>query len=455
MSETINTLLQPPHNMEAEHAVIGGVLFNGVSAARIILKSSAFYRREHRLIWDAVTDLQKAGEPIDVMTIADRLQGSGRLLEAGGIDYLSHIASSIYSTANIEHYAQIIQEHAQRRALISAAHGIADRGFNPQGRSIADLVSEAARQITAIDTNSGDDAPDMDAAIKEVIADLEKRAANKGKITGLETGFRDIDKKLQGLQKGEVWVIGGRPAMGKTAFALNICAHAALAGEPVLVFSLEMPRAALMRRVFAALGGVANEKLKSGDLSPEEWDRINAAANKLKGKPLYIDDTPERTSAQIRAAVRRFAAKHGRPPALVVIDYLQLMTDEGGDSRQGQISTMSRNVKLMAREHDTPVILLSQLNRSLEQRADKRPLMSDLRESGSIEQDADMVAMLYREKAYNPGAQEDTLEVIFRKMREGEIGTVYLRSALWVSRFENHATVNQVKTYQDSLRGLD
>jgi len=448
-------LKQPPHSLQAEQAVIGAVLLDGSLAGQIELPESDFYRREHRLIWQAIQALAKDDEAVDALTVADKLVSMNLLHEAGGLDYLSSIVTGTGSTANFEHYAQIVHERAQERQLITVGHRIADSGFNANGRSVADRVAEASKAIAAIETTGGDELVDMNTMLKEAVHDFEYRFENQGKIHGLSTGFRDIDAKLNGAQPGDLLIVGARPSVGKSAFVINICTNILLQDKSVLFYSLEMPRRQIMTRLFASVGGVPNERIKKGTLTPDDWDRISSAAGKLKGKKLWIDDTPNRTSNQIRAAIRRHITKHGETPAFVAIDYMQLMRDGVGKDRQSDISEISRNLKLIAREYGTVVCALSQLNRGVEQRANKRPVMSDLRESGAIEQDADVIMLLYRDRVYNPNSADENLEVNFAKLREGEIGTVYLRSNLGMSRFETQAHTYQVGQYQQTVGGLN
>jgi replicative DNA helicase len=432
-------LKAPPHSTDAEQAVISAVLGQPACLLDIDLVPDQFYRRENRLIWQAIRELQDAGTPADALTLMDKLAASNQLDEAGGIEYLTSLAGSMMGATNVRHYASIVADKAAERRMIAAAHTIADMGYNPEGRSVAERVGVAQGLLVGLESHPADDGASVDDCMRETIAKLQAQWDRPEGMLGLSTGFADLDKRTQGLRRGDMIVIAGRPSQGKTTLAMNIAENVTLAGGFVIVFSLEMPRDALSQRMLASVGKVDHTRLQNGKMEDDEYSRVSSAAARIKGRALHIFDTTNLTSNQLLSRARRIAHKFGRKPDLVVVDYLQLLRDKGeGNAR---VEEISRNMKALARELDCPALILSQLNRGVEGRSDKRPLMSDLRDSGSIEQDADIIWMMYRDEYYDENTQHKGLaEVICRKYRNGKVGTDILSSAhLDQCRFDNSA----------------
>jgi replicative DNA helicase len=435
------TLRIPPHNTDAEQAVIAAVMLKPESIVDIELAPAMFYRREHREIWQAIRELTEQHRPADVIAIADALRSSGRLEDAGGTTYLSLLMESYHSAANIGHYAEIVRGKAVQRHLCSLGHSLASIGYD-EGDTLEKvnraqaLISEFSETLVI---GASDQPLSVDECMRETINTLQTNWSNGGNLLGLSTGFSDLDKRTHGLRRGDMIVIAGRPSQGKTTLAMNIAENVALSGGFVLAFCLDMPRDALMVRMISSVGRIDHGRLQSGQMSDDEFSRVSSGAARLKGRALYIDDRTSLTSAQILSRARRIAHKIGRKPDLVVVDYLQQLADKGDGTER--ITLISRNLKNMARELDCPALILSQLNRGVESRNDKRPLMSDLRESGAIEQDADIILMMYRDEYYYPESMYKGLaEVICRKYRNGQIGTDILSSAnLNMCRFDNSA----------------
>lgn len=435
-----------PHSLEAEQAVIGGLMLAGdkiFDQIASLVREDDFYRAEHRLIYGALGRLAEVKEPFDPITICDDLSGRKELDKAGGSTYIADLATNTASAANVEAYARIVRERATLRQLIEAADALKDRSYNPEGLESRDLVSEAEKRL--IDIAEGgpkDDAiKDVDTLLKAAIERINELYESDSEITGVSTGFADLDEKTSGWQKSDLIIVAARPSMGKTAFALNMVEHAIFnTDQPILVFSLEMPSQALMMRLLASVGRIELKKIRDGKLSGDEWDQLSRAATRLKGKKLFIDDTPGLTPTEVRARTRRLAREHGAP-AMIMLDYLQLMRVAGaGDNRVQEISEISRSLKQVAREFDCPMIALSQLNRGVEQRPNKRPMNSDLRESGAIEQDADVILFIYRDEYYNEDSQDKGIaEIIIGKQRNGEIGTCKLQFEGQYTRFNNLA----------------
>jgi len=388
--EKISTLKVPPHSIEAEQAVLGALMLDDGRWDNVseILFSGDFYRREHRLIFEAMDNQARAARPIDVITLSESLHSANQLQEAGGLDYLSELVTNAQSAANIVAYAQIIKERAILRKLISVAHNIADSGYNPDGRPSAELLDAAEQAVYRIaDERPSDGGPQgITPILKSAVERIEKLFDSKGSITGVSTGFKDLDEMTSGLQPSDLVIVAGRPSMGKTTFAMNLVEQAVLHGDrPVLVFSLEMPADSLIIRMLSSIGRIDATRMRNGRLENEDWDKLSAAVSKLRNRPLFIDDSSGVSPSEMRARARRIAREHGQL-GMIMVDYLQLMSIKGSsENRTGEISEISRSLKLMAREFDCPVVALSQLNRSLEQRPNKRPVMSDLRESGAIE----------------------------------------------------------------------
>ena len=447
--EKISTLKVPPHSIEAEQAVLAALMLDNSrwDAVSEVLLAGDFYRKEHRLIYDAMVKQTSDGKPIDVITLSEVLRSANTLQEAGGVDYLGELLSSNQSAANIVAYAGIIKERAILRHLISAAHGIADSGYNPEGRDSTELLDAAEQAVFRIaDNRPRDGGPQgVNPILKSAIGRIERLFEAQGNITGLSTGFKDLDDMTSGLQEADLVIVAGRPSMGKTSFAMNMVEHAAMHNEkPVLVFSLEMPADSLVIRMLSSIGRIDQTRMRNGKLENEDWDKLSMAMAKLRNRPLFIDDTSGLSPSEMRGRARRIAREHGSI-GLIMVDYLQLMQIKGSsENRTGEISEISRSLKLMAREFNCPVIALSQLNRSLEQRPNKRPVMSDLRESGAIEQDADIIMFVYRDEVYNPDKPESkgVAEIIIGKQRNGPIGMVNLSFIGKHTRFENFMPMN-------------
>jgi replicative DNA helicase len=439
------SLKQPPHSIDAEQAVLGGLMldddsWDGVADTLII---DDFYRKEHRLIYQAMQHQASESKPIDLVTLAESLDNANNLDNAGGLDYLGELSNNTPSTANILAYAHIIRERAILRKLISVANIIADNSYNPEGRDSADLVETAEQHVFKIaDDRPKDGGPQaVEPLLKSAIDKLDELFRSEGNITGITTGFKDLDTMTSGLQRSDLVIVAGRPSMGKTSFAMNLVENSILNDpepKPVLVFSLEMPSDSLVIRMLSSIGKVDQTKMRNGKLTDSDWPKLTAAVQKLKDKPLYIDDTVGLSPMEMRSRARRIVKEHGQL-GMIMVDYLQLMQIRGtSDNRTGEISEISRSLKLMAREFECPVIALSQLNRGLEQRPNKRPVMSDLRESGAIEQDADVIMFVYRDEVYNEDTDDKgKAEIIIAKQRNGPIGTCNLSFMGQFTRFEN------------------
>ena len=434
-----------PQSVEAEQSVLGGLListdaWDGVAE---LVSADDFYRPDHRLIFRQIRNLAEDSQPVDVVTLADALQANGELEAAGGLGYLTELAQNTPSASNIRAYAEVVRERSSLRHLIEAAQEIADSGFNPQGRSSSELVDAAERLIMKI-SEQGPKAggpQGVDHLLGETVDRIEELCASGGDITGLSTGYLDLDKFTSGLQKSDLVIVAGRPSMGKTSFAMNLVEHAVLnQSSPVLVFSMEMPAEQLMMRLLSSIGRIDQTLVRTGRLDQSGWEKLSQAVGKLRNTGLLIDDTPALTPTEVRSRARRIKREHG-DLAMIMIDYLQLMQVAGSsEGRTAEISEISRSLKAIAKEFKCPVVALSQLNRSLEQRPNKRPVNSDLRESGAIEQDADVIMFIYRDEVYNPeSADQGVAEIILGKQRNGPIGTVRLAFRGEYTRFENLA----------------
>uniref|UniRef100_A0A0Q9YG87 Replicative DNA helicase n=1 Tax=Candidatus Berkiella cookevillensis TaxID=437022 RepID=A0A0Q9YG87_9GAMM len=434
----------PPHSIEAEQAVLGGLMLDDKAWDRIADKLSEdhFYRRDHRLIYQAMIKLKSEGQPLDVITVSETLQKLEQLEAAGGLSYLGDLAKNTPTAANIVAYADIVSERSILRELIEVGSNIADNSFNTLGRSSLEILDEAEKQVFDISQRRSRGAGPQ--SIRHVVATaldhIEKRSHNKAAITGVATGFTDFDKMTAGLQAGDLVIIAGRPSMGKTVLGINIAEHAALKGDKtVLVFSMEMPNEAIAMRLLSSLGRLDQNKLRTGNLNEQDWQRVTSAVSLLSKTKIYIDDSAALSPMELRARARR-VAKENPDLGLIVIDYLQLMRgSNAGENRTAEISEISRSLKALAKELSVPVIALSQLNRSLEQRPNKRPVMSDLRESGAIEQDADLIVFIYRDEVYNEDSPDKgTAEIIIGKHRNGPIGMVRLTFLGQFTKFENY-----------------
>lgn len=418
----------PPHNHEAEQAVLGSILIEP-SVLMIVneqIRAEDFYRQAHQRLFQVMNDLAEQGKPVDLVTLTSELQDRKLLEEVGGVPYLTELAGTVPTAANAEYYAKIVEEKALLRRLIRTATQIAATGY-AGAEDIPSVLNEAEKKILEISQRrirGGGFIPIRD-ALMESYEQIENLHFNKSGITGTPTGFVDLDRMTSGLKGSELIIIAARPAMGKTAFALNLAQNVAVrSNQTVALFNLEMSAPQLVMRMLAAEGNIDAQAFRTGNLNDEDWEKLTMAMSTLSEAPIFIDDTPGVTVFDIRSKLRRLQAEHGL--GLVVIDYLQLITGRG-ESRQQEISEISRSLKLLAREFDVPVIALSQLSRAVEQRQDKRPMLSDLRESGSIEQDADLVAFLYRDDYYNEDSEKKNIaELIIGKQRSGPVGKVEL-----------------------------
>ncbi|HET8711617.1 MAG TPA: replicative DNA helicase [Spongiibacteraceae bacterium] len=443
--DDIAALKLPPHSLEAEQSVLGGLMIANDAWDKVadMVTDGDFYRPEHRLMFRRMAQLIEAGQPIDIVTLADALTHADELDRAGGFAYLAEIARNTPSAANIRAYAIAVRERSSLRALINAAQSIADSGFHPEGRNSAELLDEAERRIAQISEDrpkaGGPEA--INPLLKKAVDRIDELFNSESTITGISTGFKDLDDMTSGLQRGDMVVVAARPSMGKTTFAMNLVEHAVLHGnKPVIVFSMEMPAEQLILRMLSSIGRINQTKVRTGKLEDEDWPKLSAAISKLKDRPLFIDDTPALSPIEVRARTRRIAREHGTP-GMIMIDYLQLMQIAGStEGRTAEISEISRSMKAMAKEFECPVVALSQLNRGVEQRPNKRPVNSDLRESGAIEQDADVIMFIYRDEVYNEESPDKGVaEIIIGKQRNGPIGTARLAFIGQYTRFENLA----------------
>lgn len=439
-------LKRPPHSAEAEQSIIGGLMLENQVWDKISTKvcEADFYRTEHRILYRAIVALASKNHPFDVVTLLDTLKSNNDLDDAGGEAYLFELANNTPSVANVTAYADIVREKSVQRQLIAVSTDIADSAYNPGNRDVSELLDFAERKVFAIaEQTPSDGGP-------EIIKSILVRAVEKidalyhsgDSITGLATGLSDLDELTSGLQPSDLVIVAGRPSMGKTTLVMNIAEHAAIkACKPVLVFSMEMPGDSLAMRMMSSLGRIDQHRIRTGKLDDDDWPRVTSAVHMLSEAPLFIDDTAALSPAEMRARARRLVKEHGQL-GLIVVDYLQLMKVPGfkADNRTAEISEISRSLKSLAKELKVPVIALSQLNRSLEQRQDKRPLMSDLRESGAIEQDADLICFIYRDEVYNEDSPDKgTAEIIIAKQRNGPIGKVRVAFLGKYTRFEDLA----------------
>ena len=447
--EQIAQLRIPPHSIEAESSVLGGLLLDNGAWDRVgdLLSEGDFYRYEHKQIFAAVSALINTSRPADVITVYEHLQGLGKAEEIGGLGYLNALAQYVPSASNIRRYAEIVRERAILRKLVTASDEISTAAFNTQGRAVAQILDEAEQKIFHIGEEGSrmkQGFQSMPQLVVDLLDRVQEMADNQNDITGVPTGFYDFDRMTSGLQPGDLIVLAARPSMGKTALAINIAEHVALnEGLPVAVFSMEMGASQLAVRIVGSIGRVDQGHLRTGKLTDDEWPRLTEAIERLRNVSLHIDETPGLTPSELRANARRLARQCGKL-GLIVVDYLQLMNGSssgGGDNRATEIGEISRGLKMLAKELQCPVIALSQLNRSVEQRTDKRPMMSDLRESGAIEQDADVIMFIYRDDYYNKESKEPGVaEVIIGKQRNGPTGTVKLAFLKPLTKFESLAS---------------
>jgi replicative DNA helicase len=467
------SISQPlPHSMEAEQAVIGGLMLKNDAFDSIseILAETDFYSRDHQLIYTAMSRLAADDQPFDPITLAESLQNSNELVTVGGAEYLVDLASNTTSSANIKSYTQIVLERSIVRQLISASSEIVRKGYNPLGWDSAKLLAEAESRLQEIIENRPKKGgfKEVNSLIKEAVDRLDELIKNGSDITGLSTGFSDLDTMTSGWQKSDLVIIAGRPSMGKTAFAMNMVEHATLNQDrPVLVFSLEMPANQLIIRMLSSIGKIDQTRMRSGNLVEDDWPRLSSAAQRLKDKPLFIDDSAGITPLEMRNRIKQFTRErveqlrqkwhqeHGADvpadseslykqaqPGMIMVDYLQLMNgSSSAEGRVQEISQISRELKGLARDYECPMIALSQLSRNVEQRPNKRPVNADLRESGAIEQDADVIAFIYRDEVYNEDSPDKGVaEIIIGKQRNGPIGTCRLMFMGKYTRFENLAS---------------
>lgn len=444
----VEGLKMPPHSLEAEQSVLGGLMLDNerwdIVAERVSGKD--FFNRQHRLIFSEMRRLLESGKPIDLITLSESLEQKSNLDAVGGFAYLAELSKNTPSAANISAYADIVRERAVVREMIAVAHEIADAGYDPQGRSSEDLLDLAESRVFQIaeDRASKDEGPkSIDRILEDTVVRIEQlyQKPHDG-ITGVSGGYLDLDKKTAGLQKSDLIIVAARPSMGKTTFAMNLCENAAMTEDkPVLIFSLEMPGEQIMMRMLASLSRVDQTRIRTGQLDDEDWARISSTMGiLLEKRNMYIDDSSGLTPTDVRSRARRVFREHNGL-SLIMIDYLQLMRVPSlSDNRTLEIAEISRSLKALAKELQVPVVALSQLNRSLEQRADKRPVNSDLRESGSIEQDADLIIFIYRDEVYHENSDmKGIAEIILGKQRNGPIGTVRLTFNGQWSRFDNYA----------------
>ena len=445
----VAALKLPPHSIEAEQSLLGGLLLDNSAWDRIadIVTEADFYRDDHRRIFRHIARLIERARPADVVTVYESIEKSNEVEQAGGLAYLGEIANNTPSAANIRRYAEIVRERAVLRHLVTVGDEIAASALNPAGRDAKTLLDQAEAKVFEIaeaGARSSQGFVPIQPLLGQVVDRIQElyEQENPSDVTGVPTGFSDLDKMTAGLQPGDMIVVAGRPSMGKTAFALNIAEHVGVdLGLPVAIFSLEMSGPQLAMRFLSSVGRLDAHRIRTGRLNDDEWDKMTVALGKLHGAPIHIDETGALNVTDLRARARRLARQFGGKLGLIVIDYLQLMTStRDNENRATEISEISRSIKALAKELQVPIIALSQLSRKVEERNDKRPLMSDLRESGAIEQDADIILMMYREEYYKPDTQEKgTAEVIIGKHRNGPTGIVRLTFLGEYTRFQSFA----------------
>ncbi len=442
----LEQLKTPPHSLEAEQSLLGGLLLDAQTWDQVsgMVTKEDFYLPQHRLIFEAIFKLSERGSPLDVLTISEELDVMDEAEHAGGIAYLSELAASASSASNVVAYAGIIRDRSVLRQLIRVAGEMSENARKPAGRSVGEILDEAEAKVFKISeerpTRGGPEA--VNHYLQATLDKIEKLYASDSEVTGIATGFKRLDQMTAGLQQSDLVIIAGRPSMGKTALAMCFIEACVIKSDkPTLVFSMEMPGESIVMRMLSSLGRINQTKVRTGKLSDEDWPRLTSAFSLLNEKPLYIDDTPALTPIDLKSRARRIARQFSEGLGMIMIDYLQLMqVAGGGENRAGEISEISRSLKALAKELDCPVVALSQLNRSLEQRPNKRPVMSDLRESGAIEQDADLICFIYRDEVYNADTEDKGIaEIIVGKQRNGPIGTVRLAFLGQYTRFEDLA----------------
>lgn len=455
---------QLPHSVEAEQAVLGGLMIANESFESVaaIVAEEDFYRRDHQILFACMRKLAGEEQPLDPVTLSESLDNSGELAEVGGIAYLADLAANTPSSANVNAYAQIVLERSIVRQLITASSDIVKRAYQPSGWDSSRLLAEAEQKLNEIMESRPKEGgfQDMNSLLKEAVEKIDELFNHDGDLTGLHTGFSDLNKMTSGFQNADLVIVAGRPSMGKTTISMNMVEHAMMnQDQPVLVFSLEMPASSLITRMMSSVGKIDQSNLRSGNLMEDDWPRLSNAAQRMKDRPLFIDDTPGISPMQMRNRIRelvrnqRDKLRKEQPelsateldekslPALVMIDYIQLMSGSvPAESRTQEVSQISRELKMIAREFNVPIIALSQLSRNVEQRPNKRPVNSDLRESGAIEQDADIIMFVYRDEVYNEDTPDKGIaELIIGKQRNGPIGTVRLAFLGKYTRFEDLA----------------
>ena len=453
----VEALKIPPHSIEAEQSTLGGLLLDNHAWDKIgdLLREEDFYRADHRLIWKHIARLIEKGKPADVITVYEALDAEKKAEDAGGLSYLNALAQNTPSAANIRGYAQIVRDRSVLRKLLIATDEIGGLVYNRQGREVRQILDEAESRVFQIaedGARGGKGFVELGPLLTQVRDRVQElHDMNSPDVTGVPTGFIDLDRKTSGFQAGDLIIVAGRPSMGKTAFSLNIAEHVALEGGIVGVFSMEMGGTQLAMRMLGSIGRLDLHRLRTGKLDDAEFSKFATALERLQDVKLHIDETPALTALELRARARRLHRVYGKLD-LLVIDYLQLMSATGqGENRATEISEISRSLKALAKELNVPVVALSQLNRSLEQRTDKRPMMSDLRESGAIEQDADVILFIYRDEVYNPDNENNKgmAEVIIGKQRNGPIGRVELAFLGEYTKFENLARTNSYSSYSN------
>ena len=444
----IDALKLPPHSIDAEQSILGGLLLDNEAADKIgdLVNEDDFYSEAHRIIYRHVLALAADGKPVDVVTLSEALGSAQKLDYVGGLAYLGALVANVPSAANIRHYAQIVRERSILRQLAATASEIAESAYNPLGRNARSVLDEAEAKVLHI-AEQGSRGQRTFQELKHLLVSAVDRIEqlynrdNPSDVTGVATGFNDLDKETAGLQPGDLVIVAGRPSMGKTALALNIGEYVAIDLKlPVVVFSMEMGASQLAMRMIGSVGRLDQHKLRTGRLAADDWERLSSALGRLSEAPMLIDETPALNAIEVRSRARRLQKQYGQL-GLVIVDYIQLMqAQSAGENRATEISEISRSLKALAKELKVPVVALSQLNRSLEQRPNKRPVMSDLRESGAIDQDADVILFIYRDEVYNEDSPDKgTAEIIIGKQRNGPIGTVRLTFLGEHTRFENLA----------------
>ncbi|RQR31019.1 MULTISPECIES: replicative DNA helicase [unclassified Burkholderia] len=444
----IESLKVPPHSVEAEQSVLGGLLLDNAAWDRIadFLSQGDFYRYDHRIIYEHIGRLIASTRPADVVTVYEALVTSGKADDVGGLAYLNALAQNTPSAANIRRYAEIVRDRAVLRRLVSVADEISADAFNPQGKEVRQLLDEAESKVFSIaeeGARGNQGFLEVGPLLTQVVERIDTlyHTANPSDVTGTPTGFVDLDRMTSGMHGGELIIVAGRPSMGKTALSMNIGEYVAVEyGLPVAVFSMEMPGTQLVMRMLGSIGRLDQHRMRTGRLTDEDWPKLTHAVQKMSEAQLFIDETGGLNPMELRSRARRLARQCGKL-GLIIVDYLQLMSGSSqGENRATEISEISRSLKSLAKELDVPVIALSQLNRGLEQRPNKRPVMSDLRESGAIEQDADVILFIYRDEVYNPDSPDKgTAEIIIGKQRNGPIGPVRLTFLGQYTKFDNFA----------------